>query len=428
MTSTHKRAVGIFPDRPRTASALQALNDSGFDMKHVSVIAKEPRQQNPIAGVDVKGEVGNQANTGGTVGVAAGGVLGGVGGLLVGLGTLTIPGIGPAVLAGEVTALLTTLIGGASGAVAGGLVGALIGLGIPEHKAKRYRDRVSAGEYLVMLKATDPEIARAERSLKAAGIEDWGVYHATDSSSESSTRDADHAETGAVHNGTSQKEGSQREFQPEPASSQHQLDEGRHNDHPTGLPHASNPVVGSSEDKDYSGDGNQESSHSPHAHSGSGEQRAMGIFHDQHRLEEALGQLKQTGFPMHILSILVRESKSDSGEGQQSSLGHPLAGATSLMSGLNHVDLPEIGSTLVMGSDADNISKLSQKDGSHDAVGVLKNLGIAEEAARLYSRHLADGDYLVTVEGQNQDVLQAASTLGGYGMRDWGIYDVQRSL
>ena len=103
-----------------------------------------------------------------------GGVLGGVTGLLVGLGTLTIPGIGPALLAGEAAAVLSTAVGAAGGAVAGGLVGALVGMGIPEHRAKHYRDRVSQGDYLVMLKDSDPEIARAERTLKEAGIEDWG--------------------------------------------------------------------------------------------------------------------------------------------------------------------------------------------------------------------------------------------------------------
>jgi hypothetical protein len=176
----HRRAVGIFSNRPTTASALQALSDSGFNMHHVSVIAKDADRQNAIAGVNVTDEVSNQSDTGGAVGAVTGGVLGGVAGLLVGLGTLVIPGIGPALLAGEAATVLSTLAGGAAGAVAGGLVGALIGLGIPEHRAKRYQERVAQGHYLVMLKGTEPEIARAERTLQQAGIEDWGVYHAAD--------------------------------------------------------------------------------------------------------------------------------------------------------------------------------------------------------------------------------------------------------
>ncbi|PSN15255.1 hypothetical protein C7293_08175 [filamentous cyanobacterium CCT1] len=160
---------------------MQALNDSGFSMSHVSVIAKDSDRQTAIAGINVKDEAGTQADTGGAVGAVTGGILGGVTGLLVGLGTLVIPGIGPALLAGEAAAALSTLVGGAAGAAAGGLVGALIGMGIPEHRAKQYRDRVAQGDYLVMLKDTEPEIARAERTLKAAGIQDWGVYQAPDS-------------------------------------------------------------------------------------------------------------------------------------------------------------------------------------------------------------------------------------------------------
>ncbi|WOD40204.1 general stress protein [Nodosilinea sp. E11] len=176
----HRRAVGVFRDRPTTASALQALSDSGFRMSHVSVIARDAERQNAIAGVSVNNEAGNHADTGGAVGAVTGGVLGGVTGLLVGLGTLVIPGIGPALLAGEAATALAALAGGAAGAAAGGLVGALVGMGIPEHRAKHYRDRVHQGDYLIMLKDTEPEIARAERTLRTAGIEDWGVYPVAD--------------------------------------------------------------------------------------------------------------------------------------------------------------------------------------------------------------------------------------------------------
>lgn len=179
MVSQHRRAVGIFSNRPTTASALQMLNDSGFSMDHVSVVAKDADQQTAIAGLSVKDDVTNQADSGGAIGAVTGGVLGGVTGLLVGLGSLTIPGLGPALLAGELATVFTTIVGGAAGAAAGSLVGALVGLGIPEHRAKHYSDRVAQGDYLIMLNDTEPEIARAERTLKQAGVEDWGVYHAS---------------------------------------------------------------------------------------------------------------------------------------------------------------------------------------------------------------------------------------------------------
>jgi hypothetical protein len=243
MASQHRRAVGIFSSRPKTASALQALSDSGFNMSHVSVIAKDSERQSAIAGVEVTDEVGNQADKAGTVGAVTGGVLGGVTGLLVGLGTLVIPGVGPAVLAGEAAAVVSTLIGGAAGAAAGGVAGALIGLGIPEHRAKHYRDRVAQGDYLVMLKDTEPEIARAERTLRAAGIEDWGVYQtpADTSYAASGSPNATFDGTAGVSSGRDNPYNQVDHPMDEtyPHDSVHQ---GREVPQATGLPHASNPL------------------------------------------------------------------------------------------------------------------------------------------------------------------------------------------
>ncbi len=406
MTSTHKRAIGIFPDRPRAASALQALSDSGFDMKNVSVIARDSKQENPIAGVDVKGEVSDHSDDGGKVGVLTGGVLGGVTGLLIGLGTLTIPGIGPVIAAGEVGTLLTTLVGGSAGALAGGLVGALIGLGIPEHRAKKYRDRVAAGDYLVLLRDTDPEISRAEKTLKAAGIEDWGVYSQPyDESQREHTNGS--ATSGRIANGQDPKFHEDRGHR-------------EYDSHSTSLPHASNPV--STIDRD-----SREDAYVSSEQTSGEERRALGVFQSKENLEDALTHLKQTGFPVHMLSILVRESESNGAVGEQMHSGHPLTGAANLASGLNHIHLPQVGPTVVMGPDADALSAAIERDDSSSVVGVMKDLGIAEESAHFYSRHLENGAYLVTLRGQNSDVMEAASTLGQHGMRDWGVYNVKRS-
>jgi len=184
MASKHRSAIGLFPNRPKTAAALQSLRDSGFSMGNVTVVAKEAGEQKPISGVKVEEEVGSKAETGGAIGMASGGVLGGVTGLLAGLGTLVIPGIGTVAVAGEAAALFSTLLGGAAGSVAGGLVGALIGRGIPEHRAKHYSDRVAAGDYLILLKGSQPEIANAEQTMREAQILEWGVYPLPETTSE----------------------------------------------------------------------------------------------------------------------------------------------------------------------------------------------------------------------------------------------------
>lgn len=193
-TNRNKRAIGIFPTRNGAEQTLQELKDSGFAMDQVSVVAQDSEQNETITGgADVSDYTENKGDNGAKVGALSGGALGTLTGLLVGLGVLAIPGVGPIILAGAVsTALATTVAGGAIGAAAGGLVGALIGLGIPEERAKVYNDRVSAGEYLVMVDGTDAEIAQAEAILNHHDIKEWDVYDvpATESATANQRADA----------------------------------------------------------------------------------------------------------------------------------------------------------------------------------------------------------------------------------------------
>jgi hypothetical protein len=174
-----QRAVGVFSSRSEAEHALSELRDAGFNMDRVSVIAKDADRKGDVAGVETSDRVGNKADEGAATGAVTGSVLGGLTGLLVGLGTLAIPGVGPVLLAGEVaTALATTAVGAGLGAAAGSLLGALVGLGIPEERAKVYSDRVSRGDYLVIVDGTDAEIRHAENILTNRGIQEFGIYNA----------------------------------------------------------------------------------------------------------------------------------------------------------------------------------------------------------------------------------------------------------
>ncbi|WP_017300243.1 general stress protein [Nodosilinea nodulosa] len=486
MASTDKRAVGIFPSRTQTASALQALSDSGFDLGDVSIIAQDASRQSHIAGVTVKDEITNQADTGGAVGAATGGLLGGVTGLLVGLGTLTIPGLGPTILAGEAAVILSTVIGGAAGAAAGGLVGALIGLGIPEHRAKQYHDRVAQGGYLVMVKGTERDLARAEQSLRAAGVENWGVYAAADASPRVQPMGRPAAIAAPGHlgpdnlksledvrdrrrnfrefydgSGDEPQRPLRGEYQPASDRAYAQQDDRVDRDRPqpydrevsvdrdrpygqddrvdrdrpyeqqeehyqaTGLPHSSNPlqVVGVAADQSAP---QPDLSRTDPPKTVDGEQRLVGVFLSRQQMEEALAQLRQTNFAMHTLSMAVRETEPVDQQ-RRNQGGHSLAGATRLAAGLDRVVLPEIGTLLVMGPDAGAFANTFSGDRDRSEAmprNRADSLGIAPESVHLYRRHLTDGAYIVTLRGHSQELLQASSTLGKWGMRDWGIYDV----
>jgi DNA-binding transcriptional MerR regulator len=178
-----KRAIGVFSHRQDAEAALTELRDAGFPLNQVSIIAKNANGSNgdAIAGVDRNLGAGNKADEAAKAGAATGGALGGLGGLLVGLGALAIPGVGPIIAGGAVaTALATTLAGGAIGAAAGGIGGGLVGLGIPEDKARVYSDRFQKGDYLVIVDGTETEIQHAETILRHRGIQEFAIYDATD--------------------------------------------------------------------------------------------------------------------------------------------------------------------------------------------------------------------------------------------------------
>ncbi len=181
-TDRYRRAVGLFPTRNAAERAVEELRDAGVDMERVSIVAKDADEVSGVeTGLDKTRteteEVGNHADDGALTGALTGGALGGVGGLLVGLGVLAIPGIGPILLAGaEATAIATTLAGTAIGAATGGLLGALVGLGIPEERAKVYSDRVSSGDFLVMINGPEREIGLAETVMRRNNAEEFEIY------------------------------------------------------------------------------------------------------------------------------------------------------------------------------------------------------------------------------------------------------------
>lgn len=190
------RAIGTFSTFKTAELALQELKNRGFLMNQVSVVGRDIERQNETTGAntstrlaDAEGAHKSEHHDGDTAkkGSIAGGTIGGVTGLLVGLGAIAIPGVGPIMLAGAAaTAAATALSGGVIGAAAGSLVGGLVDLGLPEHEATAYSDRVAHGDYLVMVEGTEAEITLAQSILSKHGISDWRVY---DSPRQSTTSD-----------------------------------------------------------------------------------------------------------------------------------------------------------------------------------------------------------------------------------------------
>lgn len=153
-----KAVIGIVDS---TAQAEIAVNElqrvGGIPTQDISVVLPDRRESHGFAT-----EHHTKAPEGAVLGSSAGGILGGTLGLLAGIGTLAIPGIGPLIAAGP---LLATLSGVAAGAAVGGISGALVGMGIPESEARSYEGRLRAGDVLIAVHTESQAEQRAARDI-----------------------------------------------------------------------------------------------------------------------------------------------------------------------------------------------------------------------------------------------------------------------
>jgi hypothetical protein len=158
-----RTVVAIYENFQTANNAVRELVDNGFPRESISIVANNARGEygNYSSGKTTTDStpVADETGAGAGVGAGIGAAIGGIGGLLVGLGALVIPGIGPVIAAGPLAVALSTLTGAGVGAVAGGvtggLLGALIGLGVPENEAQFYAEGVRRGGVLVTVQADD---------------------------------------------------------------------------------------------------------------------------------------------------------------------------------------------------------------------------------------------------------------------------------
>lgn len=97
----------------------------------------------------------------------AGALIGGTGGLLAGLGLLTIPGIGPVVATGW---FATMLAGAVVGALGGEVVGLLRTQGASRHDAHIFWEGVRRGGSLVTARVNGEQLGEAETILGGSGV------------------------------------------------------------------------------------------------------------------------------------------------------------------------------------------------------------------------------------------------------------------
>jgi len=200
-----KTVVGLFESQDHAEIAARRIKEQGLRTDDISIIAKRSESGDPYDRASSGGMQGNVEPSifswnnnndhisgtaqGGSMaagragaadnstgvndnisdGVISGGVLGGIAGLLIGAGSIMIPGLGIIAAAGPITGLL-------SGAVTGGVVGGLIDLGIPENRSRQYEDDVRHGKVLFSMKTDEDKVNRITSILRNCGATNIDAY------------------------------------------------------------------------------------------------------------------------------------------------------------------------------------------------------------------------------------------------------------
>ena len=175
------------------------------------------------------------------------------------------------------------------------------------------------------------------------------------------------------------------------------------------------------------------------------ERRAVGVFPNRLETENALLEIKTSGFPMEHVSVVGRnaepedkvagvavhksiDNKADEGAVAGAVTGGALGGVTGLLVGLGTLAIPGVGPVLLAGAAATalatTLAGTAIGAGGASLLGALIGLGIPDNEAQVYSDLLEQGYYLVIVDGTETQVHHAGEVLTRKGITQWQVYDV----
>lgn len=177
--------------------------------------------------------------------------------------------------------------------------------------------------------------------------------------------------------------------------------------------------------------------------------RGVGLFSDRRQVELAVSKLKNSGFPMEQVAIIVRNAQGEqeihgidvqdyrgnhTQEGAVTGIltGGAIGSITGLLVGLGVLAIPGIGPILLAGAEATALvtalagGTIGGVTGG--LVGALIGLGIPETRVKIYRDGILKGDYLIVIDGTESQLVEAQHILERYDIDEWNIYEgVHRS-
>lgn len=165
---SEQHVVAVYSDFQTLREGIQRLTEEGFGVDELSLVTRGGEQlleeQQALAYGDKSASR-----------AAQGAGLGGLIGVLVSAPLLTIPGIGPLLVAGPIASGLT-------GAIVGGFLGGMSGWGVPQDRVQEYEEKVRSGK-LILIVHGDPQRTALARELLEPNAEELHYYAKTSSDS-----------------------------------------------------------------------------------------------------------------------------------------------------------------------------------------------------------------------------------------------------
>ena len=166
-----KAAIAVLSTHLEAEAVIKELQNSGFDMKKLSIVAKDYLKEEQVVGYynagDRMGFWGKQ-----------GAFWGSLWGILFGSAFFLVPGLGPLVIAGP---LVAAIVGALEGAVIVGgmsaLGAALYSIGIPNDSIVKYETALKNEHFVVIAHGTADDIHKASDILNTMG-HDVDLHHA----------------------------------------------------------------------------------------------------------------------------------------------------------------------------------------------------------------------------------------------------------
>jgi uncharacterized membrane protein len=160
MSSINDIVVVVYDTHEQAEQTIKELQKSGFDMKKLSIVARNPHAEEHVVGYYNAGD--RMKHWGKT-----GAFWGGIWGMLFGAAFFAIPGIGPVLVAGPLVAWIigalegAVVVGGASAIGAG-----LFSIGVPKDSVLKYELALKTDKFLVLAHGTAEEAAKARDIIK----------------------------------------------------------------------------------------------------------------------------------------------------------------------------------------------------------------------------------------------------------------------